>query len=256
MRVNLRPNAGRWGIWLRIGVVILSALSVLLVAACGPDPQPLQFAATPWRAGEISVYQITDVNGVAAGMARYAIEGGANATNPAGWIIRREVDAQGDNEVATVEVNAGLRPQNSLLTRTGAQGQQVVKALYNQGQVDMELTNQRVTTVERVNIPSDAYDEYMLWQLGRALPLAEGYVTQLNTFHTITGLQNRVTVAVVGTETINVPAGNYATWQVEFTIDESKSTVWYSQDEQHILVKFVEGRNQGTFTLVEYQAGE
>jgi hypothetical protein len=110
--------------------------------------------------------------------------------------------------------------------------------------------------VQRANVPSDVYDEYMLWQVGRALPLAEGYATQLNTFHTITGLQNRVTVEVVGAESITVPAGNYATWQVQFTVGESKSTVWYTQDEQHILVKYVEGRNQGTFALTQYQSGK
>lgn len=209
----------------------------------------------PWQAGEISRYEISDVNGAVAGSARYEINAGEKKTNPAGWLIRRTIEAQGDSEVALVVVNPGLRPLTSELNRTGAQGKQVVKAVYNEGQVDLELTNQNVTTVERVNIPSDAYDEYMLWQLGRVLPLADGYATQLNTFHTITGLQNRVTVAVVGAETVTVPAGSFATWQVKFTTNASESTVWYAQTPPHTLVKFMEGRNQGTFVLTEHQPG-
>jgi Protein of unknown function (DUF3108) len=234
---------------------LLGCLLAFLLAACSPEIQPLLLSATPWQAGEVSSYAISDVNGMAAGTARYEINAGESNTNPTGWIIRRTIEAQGDTEAATVTVNAALRPQRSELARSGAQGKQVVNAVYNQGQVDLELTNQSVTTVERINVPSDAYDEYMLWQLGRVLPLAAGYATQINTFHTITGVQNRVTVTVMGAETVTVPAGSFATWQVEFTTNTGKSTVWYTQAAPYTVVKFVEGRNQGTFELTEYQPG-
>lgn len=239
------------------GASLALLLVCLLLASCGgPELQPLSLNAAPWGAGEISQYKVTDVNGVVAGTARYDITAGESQTNPNGWTIRREIAAQGDNEIAAVEVKADLSPKTSVLIRTGTQGQQIVKATYLGSEVAMELTSQAVTTVQNTSVPSDVYDEYMLWQLGRALPLAEGYATQLNTFHTVTGEQNRVTVQVLKAEEVTVPARTYTTWQVEFTLGTRKTTAWFTQDERHTLVKYVDGRNGATFELTDYQPGE
>lgn len=235
----------------------LYLLTIFLLASCGgPEMQPLSLNAAPWGAGEISQYKVTDINGAVAGTARYDITAGESKSNPNGWTIRREIAAQGDNEIAAVEINADLSPKTSVLIRTGTQGQQIVKATYQGSEVAMELTSQTVTTVQNTNVPSDVYDEYMLWQLGRALPLAAGYATQLNTFHTITGQQNRVTVQVLKQEEVTVPARSYATWQVEFNLGASKTVAWFTQDERHTLVKYIDGRNGATFELTDYQPGE
>jgi hypothetical protein len=130
-----------------------------------------------------------------------------------------------------------------------------VKAIYAGGQVDLELTTtQDVTTMHRENIISDARDYRTLMQLSRALPLREGYATQVNSYLPVTNLQERFTIEVVGQERITVPAGDYETWQVKLASADSESVAWITVDAPHILVKFVEGRNGGTFALSAYQA--
>lgn len=234
-------------------------LAFLLVSCNQPQIQPLTFASTPWGAGEVSEYQITDVNGQPAGTARFTIERGESQQNGDGWSIRREIAAQGTTEVVTVEMNNGLRPITSTLVRTGGlqRVQESVKASYDSGQVDMELTTaQNVTTYQRVNITSDARDGWVLLPVVRALPLAERYATRINSFVPILGRLETFTVAVVGGEQVAVPAGTFAAYKVELSARDHKTTAWFTQDAPHVLIKYVDGRNRGTFELTEFQPGE
>jgi hypothetical protein len=243
----------------RVNQTVFVLMLALLLAACGgAEIQPLTFTPTPWLAGEVSQYQITDVNGQPAGTARFAIEQGASGRED-GWSIRREIAAQGTNEVVTVEMSNALRPITSTLIRTGGlqRAQEVVKATYDSGRVDMELTTaQNVTTYQRVNITSDARDGWVLLPVLRALPLAERYATRINSFVPILGRLETFTVTVLGSEQVTVPAGTFATYKVELSARDHKTTAWYTQDAPHVLVKYVDGRNRGTFELTEYQPGE
>jgi hypothetical protein len=232
-------------------------LAFLLVACNRVEIQPLTFAQTPWLAGEVSQYQITDVNGQPAGTAQFTIEQGEEQEQD-GWSIQREIAAQGSNEVVTVELNSVLRPITSTLVRTGGQQrvQESVKATYDSGRVEMELTTaQNVTTYQRVNITSDARDGWVLLPVLRALPLADRYATRINSFVPILGRMDTFTVSVVGSEQVTVPAGTFTTYKVELSARDHKTTAWFSHDAPHVLVKYVDGRNRGTFELTEFQPG-
>jgi len=74
----------------------------------------------------------------------------------------------------------------------------------------------------------------------------------LNSFSPATGLLDRVTVQVVKAESVTVPAGIFATWQVELDTGNSKSQAWIGRDAPNPLVKYVDGGNGGTFELREY----
>jgi hypothetical protein len=230
----------------------------LLLTACGgAELQPLTLNATPWGVGEISTYQITDVNGQAAGMGRFDILAGDAQSNPGGWSVRREIEAQGINEIVAVEMSTGLRPVISVLVRTAEAGQQVVKATYNSGQVDIELTSeQNVTTYERMNITSDARDGYVLLPVIRALPLQAGYATRINSFLPLVGLLETFTVEVVDSQDVTVPAGTFAVWEIKLRSNNYTTTLWISQQAPFPIVKFIDGRNQGTFELTDFQPGE
>jgi len=235
----------------KLYTIIVSLL--LLVAACQPTIQPLRIAAIPWADGEMSSYRITDIDGNFAGNATIALTAGATTVDGEGWTMRREILAQGDQETVVVEMRSpSLRPSLSSLVRLLGEGRQQVKATYSSGQVDMELTTARdVTTYERVNIPSDARDERTLPQLVRALPLAEEYATQVNSFLPVANLLERVTVVVTGRETVSVPAGSYASWQVELRTSDSTSKVWIGVEAPHLLLKFIDDRSGATYELQE-----
>jgi hypothetical protein len=236
----------------------LASCLLLFVTGCGQPPlQPLIFNQPPWSAGEISQYRITDVNGAVVGSARFDILGGDPQTNAGGWSIRREIAAQGVNEVIAVEVGENLRPQTAVVIRSSNQGQQIVKATYRGSQVDMELTSaQNVTTYESRNITSDARDYAVLLQALRLLPLEPDYATRLNTFSVMTGLLETFTIQVVGSEEVTTPAGSFTTWKVEAKTADTMTTAWVAQKAPVVLVKYVDGRNDGAFELVDFQPGE
>ena len=233
-------------------IPVYVAVICLLVSCGGAEIQPLTLNAPPWRNGETSVYQITDSNGVAAGTARYELAASD------GWTIRREIVAQGATETVVIDVSqAELRPQNSLLTRVNPDGEQRVKSTYNSGGVDMELTSvQNITTYQHFDIPSDAREQETLFHVVRALPLATGYATQINSFVTTSGRIDRVTVQVMKAETITVPAGTIDAWVVELETRTGKTSAWIERAAPQRLIKYVDGGNGGTFELSEYTPGE
>jgi hypothetical protein len=234
----------------------LPLLLLILTTACGaPEVQPLVLEAIPWPTGEQSLYEVTAVDGAYAGTATITLTAGAATLAEDGWTIRREVNTQGDQEVVVIEATArGLRPRLSTLVRILDAGRQQVKATYDQGQVDMELTTARdVTTYERRNIPSDARDQRTVLLLARMLPLANGYATQLNSYLPVADLLERVTVVVEGEEEVTVPAGTYQSWHLTLSTNDSETEAWIAVDEPHELVKFIDGRNGGTFELRQYQ---
>lgn len=240
-------------------VAVLLLCTLFLCAACSqPEIQPLSVNTPPWRAGEVSVYQITDSTGAAAGTTTYTITKGDAQNNATGWTIQREIAAQGIHELLIVQVDADdLRPSASLLTRTSSRGKELVKAAYTLDGVDIEMTSVlNVTTNQHIAVPSDARVEATVLPLLRALPLAANYATRLNSFSPATGLLDRVTVQVVKAEEVTVPAGAFATWQVELDTGASKTRAWIGRDAPNPLVKYVDGQSQGTFELSEYKPGE
>ena len=243
-----------------VGTSMVLMMAVWLLAACGePEIMPLRIQAAPWADGEVSIYQITDIENKPAGTATITFTAGATQIQEAAWTMQREVAAQGDHEVVVVEMTAnGLRPALSTLTRLlGGDRRELVKSSYNQGQVDLELTTARdITTYERINVPSDVRDERTLLALTRALPLANGYATQVNSFLPVADLLERTTIHVTGQEQVQTPAGAYETWRVELITNRSESQAWISTSAPYILVKFVDGRTGGTYELRDYQLGQ
>jgi len=236
---------------------LLPTLLFLLVAGCSkPEIQPLILNDLPWSDGEQSLFVVTDINGDYAGTATFTLNKGAATIDDDAWTLRRDVTTQGDQEVVIIEMAAkGLRPHLSTLVRITGAARQQVKTTYDSGQIDMELTTARdVTTYERRNIPSDARDQRSLLLLARALPLAAGYATELNSYLPVADLFERTSIVVDRQEMVDVPAGSFQSWQLTVQASERKSQVWIAVDAPHQLLKFIDGRNGGTFELRDYQA--
>jgi len=238
---------------------LLLVLWVWLLAGCGQAQiQPLRVQAVPWANGERSTYQVIDLNSDFAGTATIEFSAGATQIEEDAWTMRREVAAQGDQEIVVIEMStSGLRPVLSTLERMLSDNrQQQVKTIYSSGQVDLELTTaQNVTTNERINVPSDVRDQRSLLALVRALPLANGYATQVNSFLPIANLLERTTIRVIDQEQVQTQAGDYTTWRVEVSTTDSESQAWIAIGAPYILVKFTDGRTGGTYELQEYQEG-
>ena len=133
----------------------------------------------------------------------------------AGPFSGRLLTREGLEIVTVTAAGPGFRPEQAVLVRQEGDRQERVATSYDHGVADLELTNkQDVTTYQRVNIPSDARDQRTLLMLVHALPLAQGYVTRLNTFLPVMPLLDRVTVTVTGDGRVNTPAGSYDAWRL------------------------------------------
>jgi hypothetical protein len=232
-------------------------LIALLLAGCGQvEPSPLLFAPAPWRSGEQHTMSLTDADGQQVGSAVYTLEGIA-ADGEEAWAFAREINALGSQEVITVTMDAqGFRPQASRLWRTAEGSQESVDAQYTGGQVDMLLnTRQNNMTTQRTQVPSDAREMVTLPMLLRALPLAGGYATQINVFMPVANQLERLTVRVTGEEALQTEAGSFATWTVELDARDAQSKAWIGKEAPYPLVRYIDGRNDATLELTEYQPG-
>ncbi len=219
--------------------------------------QPLVFGAVPWAVGERSTYRVTDINDNFAGSMVYEIDAGGEVVGDDGWTIRRLLDTQGDTEALSVEVRArGLRPSFSSLDRLENGLRQTVTAEYDGSQVDLRIVGEpRLDTYERVQIISSALDDRTLPMLIRALPLAPGYATRLDTFRPVTGNQTSVILSVRGEEMVDVPAGSFEAWRVRLDFGEVEQELWVSQTAPYPVVRIEDGFTRGVFELETFEAG-
>ncbi len=232
----------------------LLTLSFLLfvLSSCSAPPQPLIFGEPVWAEGETSAYRVTNREGRIVGTAAYQVGRGERE---GGWTLTREIFDAGVSEQATIEMQpVGYRPVYSHLVRTFGGGKQVVETQFEGAQVDIALTNRQGATVyQRVQVPSDIRDERTLLLIVRALPLAQGYATRINSFLPVAGRMERVALQVRRSERVTVPAGPFDTWVVELKSNDRTTRAWVAQTAPFPVVKFIDGRSQATFELTGFE---
>lgn len=242
----------RWNLARTLLVLVVA----LVLAACGTrDPQPLRLREPVWQSGETSIYRVTNREGEVVGNAHHEIRASGEHVADDGWTFYRQIEDVGISEVVTVEVQAsGYLPIYSQMTRLTAEGQQVVEATHNRAQIDIALTNQRGATVyERVNVPSDVRDERTILALLRTLPFERGYTAFINSFLPVTGTTDRLSLRLIDEQTITVPLGTFDTWAFQVQGNGQTTQVWIAKEAPHPIIKYVDGRSQGTFELIEFE---
>lgn len=228
-------------------------LTLSFLAACAAaKPQPLIFGEPVWTDGETSAYRVTNREGRIVGSAAYRV---GKRDQEDGWTLLREISDAGVSEQATIEMQpAGFRPVYSHLIRSFGGGKQIVETLFEGAQVDIELTNRQGAKVyQRVQVPSDIRDERTLLLIVRALPLAQGYATRINSFLPIAGQMERVAIQVRRSENVTVPAGAFETWLVELKANDRTTKAWVAQAAPFPVVKFIDGRSQATFEMTGFE---
>lgn len=228
-------------------------LTLSFLTSCGSaQPQPLIFGEPVWADGETSVYRVTNREDRIVGTAAFQVN---RREQEDGWTLMREINDAGVSEQAKVEMQpVGYRPVYSHLVRTFGGGKQVVETQFEGARVDIALTNRQGATVyQRVQVPSDIRDERTLLLIIRALPLAQGYATRINSFLPIAGRMERVALQVRRKENVTVPAGSFDTWVVELKANDRTTRAWVVQAAPFPVVKFVDGRSQATFELTGFE---
>ena len=232
---------------------VFTLFSLFFTLSCGSaQPQPLIFGEPVWTDGENSAYRVTNREGRIVGTATYQVD---RLAQDGGWTLIREIIDAGVSEQATIEMQpVGYRPVYSHLVRTFGGGKQVVETQFEGAQVDIALTNRQGAKVyQRVQVPSDIRDERTLLLIMRALPLAQGYATRINSFLPVAGQMERVALQVRRSESVTVPAGPFDTWVVELKANDRTTKAWVAQTAPFPVVKFIDGRSQATFELTGFE---
>jgi hypothetical protein len=250
-------------------------LSVLILSSCSARPQPLVFGEPVWADGETSSYRVSNREDRIVGTATFCVaalqsnscssESGGQAISQVqrdeqrlqddGWTLIREINDAGASERVIIEMQpVGYRPVSSYLVRTFGGGKQVVEAQFEGAQVDIALTNRQGAKVyQRAQVTSDIRDERTLLLIVRALPLAQGYATRINSFLPVAGKMERVAVQVRRSESVTVPAGSFDSWVVELKSNDRTTKAWVARRFPFPVVKFIDGRSQATFELTGFE---
>lgn len=232
--------------------LLFTLFSLFILSSCSAQPQPLVFGEPVWADGETSAYRVTNRDGRIVGTAAFQV---GRREPDGGWTLTREILDAGVSERAMIEMQpVGYRPVYSHLLRTSGGANQEVETQFEGARVDIALTNRQGATVyQRVQVPSDIRDERTLLLIMRALPLAQGYATRINSFLPVAGQMERVALQVRRSENITVPAGPFDTWVVELKSNERTTKVWVAQAAPFPVVKFIDGRSQATFELTGFE---
>jgi hypothetical protein len=210
--------------------------------------QPLALAGVPWRDGESSAYEITDLRGRTTGKATINLARDGDV-----WLLTEVDKAEDQNQVVTLRIDAAtLRPLSGEKSLANDTGRATLTATYEAGRVRVDgmVDDEYVGRV--TDIPAGALDSDQLLMTLRALPFAEGYQGEAPVVIAQTSVTMDVTVTVKGRERVEAPIGALETWLVEMAIGQTTQRAWYEVATPYRLVKFTNGATSFALTgLVE-----
>ncbi len=215
----------------------------------------------PWAAGDrcrLEVAQGAEAEPVATWELEVA-RGGEES-----WLLTSRVVAHApagapseppSEETCTVEAHkttlAPLRVE--YLFRHGSR-QATYEAVYGEGKARIRADVGGERRTAEVVLPDPPYfDNEQFVMVLRALPLAVGFETTLNTIITKIGSKMPVSIRVVKTEDLVVPAGSYRCWVVE--LKGVGQRAWIACDPPRQLVRFTNEDAKTDSRLVDHVGG-
>jgi hypothetical protein len=170
-----------------------------------------------------------------------------------GYVFRSETVAGGVSNTTMTSVDKDLRPLGDTIeiSGTGTSDLALVK-VYDNGAIRIQAKTAEGTQTASVGYPPNAWDNDQLLMSIRALPLAVGYTFKVPIYAGSTAPVN-VTINVIGTETIDAPAGSFNTYKVELDYGQGQQYLWYAVDPPHYLVEYE--RSEGPQRLILRKVG-
>jgi len=144
----------------------------------------------------------------------------------------------------TVESPMGVATDTVLLRvndltpvqRTIQQGPMTAKVDFAEGAITGEMLMSGASTP--FEVPVDGPVVGHLETALAAMPLAEGFQTQVRTFQPGMGNTQLLNLSLVGTETVETPAGSFDTYRVDLQGDDGSSgSMWVTEQQPHRGIK-------------------
>ncbi len=204
---------------------LLLLLSSALLAGCGPATKPMGGQA-PWQDGEQCTYDAIK-QGSWADELRVRVSKHAE-----GWSLQYERDAEPHR--GEVVLAPDLSPRRAEHHR----GDDRWQASYGEGEIAIVAEVNDKSQSLTVQRPSNLVD----WEVGalvpRGLPLADGYERQLALFDVHNQVSYQTTLRVLGSETVEVPAGRFEAWHVAIDFGAfGQRELWYAKQAPHWFLK-------------------
>ena len=231
----------------KLGLHFLSILVMMsCLAGCAPKGEALVITSVPWSEDENATYSIQTQAGDALGSATISIIQYGDT-----WVLTdHEVVNNSPDDIKLTVSADNLKPlaeERTLVIPAGGsipEGTWKISATFGEDKltVEAETPNGHQGPAE-VKLPEDAFaNDEVLFLLLRALPFAEGYTTHFTDVILWPNVQMpRLTITVIGKETIEVPAGSFEAWKVEVSVAGSKQQFWYAIEKPNLLVKYDNG---------------
>ena len=221
------------------GVLVLC----LVVLGCGPGTPTITVAHIPWPDSEVTGYVVQTEQGTALGTFDTTISRDGNA------YVMTSYTATGDmTDEVVMRLNADdLKPISETRTvyvplgTSLPEGTYVVRTQYYEGKLILEadLPDDEHQGPFDIKIPDDSYSNDQVWYLLRTLPFEKGYRGGYTNVIIWPNLQApSVTVTVVGTETVEAPAGTFDCHKLQLAIADTAINMWYAVAAPHYLIKY------------------
>lgn len=216
----------------------LLALALGLSLACGGDSGPPTsdvFGRAPWPSSESLVFQVKSKNGELLGRHTLSVDV-QGAVTVVSQAFRSETNT---DETRVVVDSATFKPQTARREITTPRGRETLEVTYTPDGALIRQGNRQ----SGLSVPEHAYDNDTSLFLWRTLPFAEGYESSYRTVITNRRNLQKVTLTVLGKETVKVPAGEFTAWKLEIRTSNARQTAWYADTPERPLVRYDNDHN-------------
>ena len=235
-------------------LIIPALAAVLLFAACTEDNIKATDIVTqiPWPDAERASYRVLDDDGEEVG----TLEMSVSPEGEDAYLLRQDFIFPGDdftNNAAVVVGRSDLQPRSTTYVIEGPDGVASCSADYEDSDVTVVNEREDGERTDTLDVPHVAYDSWSDLFVWRTIDFSQGFEIE---YADIVACQApappqrlAVKLEVTGGETIEVPAGSFATWRV--VIDAGRDQkAWFTTDDAHILVRYDNGDQ--IFELIDY----
>ena len=234
--------------------LVFGAVMMALVSACSESSEPLVtndvVTGIPWGQTEVATYRVTQ-NDIEGECVLTIEEDGGDVT------LSQACEGAGFTDSVSVDADAEtLAPVSTERTITGPEGEVNCRAEYGEAGVNVRWVSPGDERENDLAVPRPAYDSWGDLFLWRTVRFGQGYDQNYVDVATCTNPRARpelvgVRLTATGIETVEAPYGTFETWRLRVRSEGHTQDVWYSSDEERLLVKYDNGEQ--VFELVSLE---
>lgn len=126
-----------------------------------------------------------------------------------------------------------------------------IRTWYGEDALSAKVQYSKSGEEREFDFPERVYDNEQAYELMRQMPSDIGYKTHLTLFTSFAGAPVGVTFEVVGIEDLDTALGTVECFHIVIDLIVQKQSVYITNDDRRLIVKFVVGGVEGVLTEVE-----